>query len=59
MLVLVVFLLMKKKSLNLNSAIKVTTLLLNFYFASISNEFSVTGSREVSLNGNVYDFCVD
>ena len=30
MLVLVIFLLMKKKSLNLNPTIKVTTLLLNF-----------------------------
>ena len=26
---------------------------------SISNEFSATESRELSLNGNVYDFSVD
>ena len=25
----------------------------------MSNRFSATGSREVSLNGNVYDFSVD
>ena len=25
----------------------------------MSNGFSATGSREVSLNGNVYDFSVD
>ena len=30
-----------------------------FYLGSISNGFSATGSREVSLNGNVYDFSVD
>ena len=30
-----------------------------FCLASISNGFSATESREVSLNGNVYDFSVD
>ena len=30
-----------------------------FSLGSISNEFSATESREVSLNGNVYDFSVD
>ena len=30
-----------------------------FCLASISNGFSVTESREVSLNGNGYDFSVD
>ena len=30
-----------------------------FCHGSISNGFSVTESREVSLNGNVYDFSVD
>ena len=30
-----------------------------FYLASISNGFSATESREVSLNENVYDFSVD
>ena len=30
-----------------------------FCLGSISNGFSATESREVSLNGNVYDFSVD
>ena len=30
-----------------------------FCLGSISNGFSNTESREVSLNGNVYDFSVD
>ena len=30
-----------------------------FCLGNISNEFSNTESREVSLNGNVYDFSVD
>ena len=30
-----------------------------FCLGSISNGFSTTESREVSLNGNVYDFSVD
>ena len=30
-----------------------------FCLGSISNGFSATGSREVSLNGNVYDFSVN
>ena len=30
-----------------------------FCLGSISNEFSATESREVSSNGNVYDFSVD
>ena len=30
-----------------------------FCFRSISNGFNATESREVSLNGNVYDFSVD
>ena len=30
-----------------------------FCLGSISNGFSATKSREVSLNGNVYDFSVD
>ena len=35
------------------------TLQLNFCLGSISNGFSNTESREVSLNGNVYNFSVD
>ena len=30
-----------------------------FCLGSLSNGFSATESREVSLNGNVYDFSVD
>ena len=30
-----------------------------FFLGSISNRFSATDSREVSLDGNVYDFSVD
>ena len=30
-----------------------------FCLESISNRFSATESKEVSLNGNVYDFSVD
>ena len=30
-----------------------------FCLGGISDEFSTTESREVSLNGNVYDFSVD
>ena len=30
-----------------------------FCLGSISNGFSATESREISLNGNVYDFAVD
>ena len=33
--------------------------LTQFCLGSISNGFSVTDSREVSLNGNAYDFSVD
>ena len=35
------------------------TLQLNFFLGSISNAFSAIESKEVSLNGNVYDFSVD
>ena len=33
--------------------------LIQFCFRSISNGFSASESREVSLNENVYDFSVD
>ena len=32
---------------------------IQFRLASISNAFSATESREVSLNGNLHDFSVD
>ena len=38
---------------------KKVNFLTQFCLGSISNGFSATESREVSLNGNVYDFSVD
>ena len=38
---------------------KGTGYLNQLYLESIFNGFSATESREVSLNGNVYDFSVD
>ena len=32
---------------------------INCYLGSISHGFSTAGSREVSLNGNVYDFSIN
>ena len=52
MLIIVICLLMEKKCLNLNFPTQ-------FCPGSISNGFSATESREVSINGNVYDFLVD
>ena len=59
MLIIVICLLMKYKSLNLKPAIKMLTFQLNFSFWSIAGGFSATEPREVSLNGNVYDFSID
>ena len=50
---------MEKKSLNLKPTIKLLTFPTKFCLGSISNGFSATESREVSLNGNVYGFSVD
>ena len=38
---------------------KKVNFLTQFCLGSISNGFSATKSKEVSLNGNVYDFSVD
>ena len=59
MLMIVICLLMEKKSLNLTLTIKMLTFQLKFFLGSICNGFSATEFREVSLNGNVYDFSVD
>ena len=48
MLILVICLLMKYKSLNLKPAIKMLTFQLNFSFWSIAGGFSATEPREVS-----------
>ena len=56
---------MEKKSFNLELTIKLKIKKLKFNFpiqfclGSISNGFSATESKEVSSNGNVYDFSVD
>ena len=59
MLTIVICLLMEKKPLHLKSTIKMLTLPTQFCLESISNGFSNTESKEISLNGNVYDFSVD
>ena len=54
---------MNKKSLNLKPTLKTLTFQLNFllkiYLLDEYNGFSNIESREISLNGNVYDFSVD
>ena len=57
--IIFICLLMEKKYLSLKQAIKSVNFATQFCLESISNEFSATESREVSLNGNVYDFSVD
>ena len=53
MLIIVICLLMEKKSLSLKPTIKMLT------FKLISTGFSAAESTEVSFNGNVHDFLVD
>ena len=45
-----------KEIFNFKADNKNVNFLTQFYLGSISNGFSTTESREVSLNGNVYDF---
>ena len=59
MLIIIICLLMEKRYLSLKQAIKSVNFATQFCLESISNGFSATESREVSLNGNVYDFSVD
>ena len=59
MVIIVICLLMEKKSLIRNLIIKTLTFQLKFCLGTISNGFSTTKFREVSLRGNVYDFSVD
>ena len=58
MLILVIYLLMEK-IFKFKADNKNVNLPTQFCLGSISNEFSATESREVSSNGNVYDFSVD
>ena len=64
MMIRVICLLMENKSLSLKPTkkkkkLKKINFSTQFCLGSISNGFSNTESREVSLNGNVYDFSVD
>ena len=59
MVMIVICLLMEKKSLRLKPIIKMSTFQLHFCLGSISNGFGATESREVSFLGNVFDFSVD
>ena len=46
---MIICFLMEKKSLSLKPTIKILTFQLDFVFESISNGFSATESREVSI----------
>ena len=50
---------MEKKIFKFKADNKNVNLPIQFCLGSISNGFSNTESRKVSLNGNVYDFSVD
>ena len=56
---LVVYLFVNKKNFKFKADNKNPNFPTQFCLRSISNGFSATESREVSLNGNVYDFSVD
>ena len=56
MLIIIISLLKEKKQLNLKPTIKMST---QFCIRSISDRFSATESREVSLIGNVCNFPVN
>ena len=59
MLIIVICLLMEKKSLSLKGDNENVNFPTQFCFGNISNGFSAAESREVSLNGNVYYFSGD
>ena len=50
---------MEKKIFKFKTANKNVNFPIQFCLGGISNGFSNTESRKVSLNGNVYDFSVD
>ena len=50
---------MEKKSLKLKLKNKNVSFPTPLFLESISNGFSATESREVSLNGNLYNLSVD
>ena len=58
-MMIVIYLLMEKKSLSLKPIKKNVSFPTQFYLRSISNSFGAVESRDVSLKGNVYDFSVN
>ena len=50
---------MEKKSLSLKLAVKMLANFATQFFLGSIYRFSATESREVSLDGNVYDFLVN
>ena len=58
-LIIVICLLIEKKTLTLRSTIKALDFPTQFCLGSMYNGFSATESRKASLNWNVYDFPVD
>ena len=50
---------MEKKYSRLKPTMKMSTFQHKLCHRSISNGFSATESREVSLNGNMYDFSLN
>ena len=58
-LLIVICLWIKKETLSLRSTVKKVNFPTKFCFESISNAFSATKSRKVSLKENVYNISVD
>ena len=50
---------MERKYLSLMSTIKNVNFPTQYCLRSICNRFCATESKEVSVNGNMYDFSVD
>ena len=59
MVIIVICLLMEKKSISLKQITKMSIFATQFCLGTISENFVATESREVSFKGNVYDFSVD
>ena len=58
-LIIVICLLIEKETFQLKADNKNVNSPTHFYLGHVTNEFSATESREVSLNWNVFDFAVD
>ena len=59
MLIIVIYLLNRKEIFKFKANNKNVNFPTQFCLGSISNRFRAPEFREVSLNGNVYDFSVD